>query len=236
VSSLETFVCIHDQQLLLSCEKQGIFANIPKLRYVFVGKNGVSKLSHLGDKVIVARNLPDNIEQYPLLVSYTAWYALVRNKLLTTPNVAVLEYDVTLSSSFDFAVDDVLSRRGPCLLGFRAYALKSPIYFNATPMLEPALKKAYDVDIHKLIDDYVRETGKNAWCSSSNVAADTETFGKFVEWFWPIAQLVKDTPLGAHVCERCIKVFAILNKLPTFLLKDVLQHTQQKSHGIEALV
>lgn len=234
--SLETYVFVHNQQLVLDCEIQKTFSHLQHYKYVFLGKNGVSKLESLGDRVIVARNLPTNIEQHPLLVAFTGWYALAENNIIQSKHVALLEYDVTVTPTFEFNVEDVCARRAPCMVGFRAYALKSDIFFNATPLLIPVLKQVYDIDVVALIDEYVKRTGKNAWASSSNMAMDTETFKQFVKWFMPIAEAVKEDPMGAHMQERCFRVWCIVNKVPMFMLPHVLEHAQKKSHHIEALV
>jgi hypothetical protein len=47
-------------------------------------------------KVIIARDLPDNIEHLPNLVAWTGWYAIARNGLITADIVNLLEYDVNL--------------------------------------------------------------------------------------------------------------------------------------------
>ena len=71
----ETFIFIHDQDYLLDFENKGKLNNLKSYKYVFLGNRPIDKIENLSN-VIVARNLPNNIEEYPKLTSYTGWYAL----------------------------------------------------------------------------------------------------------------------------------------------------------------
>ena len=68
---------------------------IPNITVLLVGNNcSVSKDS------IVCKNLPYNIEDYPNLCSYTAWYAVAKNKLYNNKTVSLLEYDIDIIQNF----------------------------------------------------------------------------------------------------------------------------------------
>ena len=81
-TDLETFVIIHDQDLLMQAELEERFANLGRCRYLFVGAGSVSRVESRPD-VIVARSLPDNLEHFPALLSFTGWYAVAQNRLTT---------------------------------------------------------------------------------------------------------------------------------------------------------
>jgi hypothetical protein len=90
-----TFIFVHDQQIVLDYIAAGKFSDLPDLKYVFLGMRPTEQIEHLPN-VIIARDLPDNIEHYPNLVAWTGWYALVRNDLIKTDLVNLFEYDVNV--------------------------------------------------------------------------------------------------------------------------------------------
>jgi hypothetical protein len=94
----QTFIFVHDQHIVLDYIEAGKFDQLPDVQYVFLGQRPVDLLDQfVGEKkVIVARNLPDNIEHYPNLVAWTGWYLIARNGLITADLVNLFEYDVNL--------------------------------------------------------------------------------------------------------------------------------------------
>jgi hypothetical protein len=94
----QTFIFVHDQYIVLDYLAAGKFNDLPDVKYVFLGQRPSDQIGHLVDmgKVIIARDLPDNIEHYPNLVAWTGWYAIARNGLITADIVNLLEYDVNL--------------------------------------------------------------------------------------------------------------------------------------------
>jgi hypothetical protein len=95
----QTFIFVHDQYIVLDYLAAGKFNELPDVQYVFLGQRPVDLLDQfVGEKkVIVARNLPDNIEHYPNLVAWTGWYSIARNGLITADIVNLFEYDINLS-------------------------------------------------------------------------------------------------------------------------------------------
>jgi hypothetical protein len=94
----QTFIFVHDQYIVLDYLAAGKFNNLPNVKYVFLGQRPSDQIGHLVDmgKVIIARDLPDNIEHLPNLVAWTGWYALVKNNLITAEVVNLFEYDVNV--------------------------------------------------------------------------------------------------------------------------------------------
>jgi hypothetical protein len=94
----QTFIFVHDQYIVLDYLAAGKFDQLPDVQYVFLGQRPVDLLDQfVGEKkVIVARNLPNNIEHYPNLVAWTGWYSIARNGLITADIVNLFEYDVNL--------------------------------------------------------------------------------------------------------------------------------------------
>jgi len=231
---LEVYIVCHDQEIILQSEQSNKFRVLPNYRYLFVGDKPIDKILN-NEKVIICRNLPDNIEKYKYLVSFTAWYALAKNNIIKSKYVSILEYDVDLSSDFYEKNLDVVSRTSG-MIGYVVFTMSGPLFLGATPHFYYSLKKVYNIDVRQLTQEYMQRTGKNSWCSTSNCTLPTETFYKFIDWFLPLTIEFREEKLGAHVHERCLKVFAILNNIKTFLIQGVLFHQQIKSHKIEALL
>ena len=95
----QTFIFVHDQYIVLDYLAAGKFNELPDVKYVFLGQRPSDQIGHLVDmgKVIIARDLPDNIEHLPNLVAWTGWYAIARNGLITADIVNLFEYDVNLT-------------------------------------------------------------------------------------------------------------------------------------------
>lgn len=91
----QTFIFVHDQQIVLDYIAAGKFSDLPDVKYVFLGMRPTDQIGHLPN-VIIARDLPDNIEHLPNLVAWTGWYALVCNDLIKTELVNLFEYDVNV--------------------------------------------------------------------------------------------------------------------------------------------
>jgi hypothetical protein len=94
----QTFIFVHDQYIVLDYLAAGKFNELPNVKYVFLGQRPSDQIGHLVDmgKVIIARDLPDNIEHLPNLVAWTGWYAIARNGLITAEVVNLFEYDINL--------------------------------------------------------------------------------------------------------------------------------------------
>jgi hypothetical protein len=94
----QTFIFVHDQYIVLDYLAAGKFNELPEVKYVFLGQRPSDQIGHLVDmgKVIIARDLPDNIEHLPNLVAWTGWYAIARNGLITAEVVNLFEYDINL--------------------------------------------------------------------------------------------------------------------------------------------
>lgn len=234
MEELEVFIVCHDQNIIIKNECDNKFNDLKCYRYLFVG-NGSINLIEKHPKVIICRNLKENIEEYKYLVSFTAWYALAKNNLIRTKYVSVLEYDIHLSPDFYEKNLGALQRTNG-IIGYVVYPLLGPLYFAATPWLQSSLMQVYNINVEQVIKEYVQTTQKNAWTSTTNHSMPASIFLEFVDWFMPLTESFKNESLGAHVHERSLKVFTIIKEYKNCYIPSVLIHTQEKSHKIEALI
>jgi hypothetical protein len=229
---IETFVMVHDQGLVLECEREGRFAGLPSYRYLFLGAGDVSRLEGARN-VIVARELEDNIEQHPEMLAFTGWYAVARNRLAEAERVTLLEYDVQVSAGF---VDATLAcfERGKRLVGYVGFPLSHPMYLFATPCLLPALRQAHGLDAWELVQDHLASGGSDVWPATTNASLSSSDLADFVEWFLPVSRLLRDEPMAAHVHERALPLYCMVCGLEYVVVEGALHHDQKRSHGILA--
>jgi len=231
--ALEVFVVVHDQDLLLECEQDGRFSGISRLRYIFVGPRPNDKLTGRRN-IVIARDLADNIEAYPHLLSFTGWYAVARNDLAGTRYVALLEYDVALTTGFVSTTLAALRERRR-IVGYVPFPLSHPMYLHATPWFIRALAEVYDIDVVAMMRDYLAAGGTDQWTATSNAAMAADDLRALVEWMLPLTRVYRHDPIGAHVHERTLKVFSLLRQIESLYLPDLLTHAQKRSHKIFAL-
>lgn len=233
LDDLEVFVVVHEQDLLLECEQDRRFSDIPRLRYVFVGMRPTDKLTGRSD-VVIARDLADNIEQFPNLLSFTGWYAVAQNNLATARYVSLLEYDVKVAPDF---VGQTLSalRTNDGFVGYVPFPLSHPMYLHATPWLISALAAVHQIDVAALIYDYLAAGGSDQWSATTNASMSAVHLRAFVDWLLPVTCVYRHDPIGAHVHERTLNVFCLLHGLDSQCLSGLLTHAQRRSHQILAV-
>lgn len=230
-NTISTFIVCHDQDIIL---KDSPKFNHINYKWIFVGKKDCSKIKHLSN-VIVARDLKHNIEQYKNLCSYTAWYAIVKNQLCSTKNIAVLEYDCDISKNFESECLSIMSKmKNKGVIGFLNSLLVHPIYLKATPYFPANVEKMYGIKVEEIINHYASTNFDNNWNSGSNAVMSLEYLNGFVDWSYPILTMNVEDPLIAHVHERLIKLYSILFKVDTVVDPTLLRHYQHISHGIVA--
>ena len=235
LDDLEVFIVCHDQNIIVEYESTNKFKSLPLYRYLFVGSGSVDLIKN-NLKVIICRELKDNIEEFKYLVSFTAWYVLVKNDIIKTQYISILEYDVDLSQDFYQKNLDCLRRNSDSFIGYVVWPLTSPLFLYATHWHPLAIEHVYGFNIKELVYKHIEITKKNSWCSTTNCTLNIDNLKIFVDWFIPVTEMFKTYPLGAHVHERAIKTYAIIYNKKTFYIPGVLLHQQKKSHGIEALI
>jgi hypothetical protein len=227
---LETFIVVHDEQLLLDHERQGRFASLRRYRYLFVGMRSTELIGDRED-VVVVRRLPDNIEEHANLLSFTAWYAIARNDLAVTRHVAILEYDVTISDAFEGRTLAALSA-GHAIVGYVPSRLTDPTFLYATPWLDQSIATAYGIDVYDVVRKHLVGGGADQWTGSTNHAMATKDLADFVEWFLPLTPIFRHDPSGAAVHERAISIYCLLQGIADTLVPGVLRHQMARSHGV----
>lgn len=232
-SDLSVVVTIHDQDLLLLYEQEGKFAALgAEVTFLFVGQGAVDKVADLPN-VVVARDLPDNIEDHKYLVDFTAWYACVQNALPLNRYVCLLQYDVILSDGFAQATTQAFDAAPEGVIGYSPFPLSNRNFIRdnmgAKPLFD-ACHKVYGIDAKSVFKTYIRAGLDQNWPATNNVAMSKEALADFVRWFAPLGREMGNIKPAGHAFERAIKLFCILTGRQNLYLPEVLSHFQLNSH------
>ena len=74
---------------------------IPNAHIIFVGDKEVNESIRKNPNIIIAREQPHNIEHEKKLLTFTAWYVIIKNDLYKEYEyICVLEYDVNIDNNF----------------------------------------------------------------------------------------------------------------------------------------
>ena len=204
-----TFIFVHDQYIVLDYLAAGKFNDLPEVKYVFLGMQPTDQIEHLVDmgKVIIARNLPDNIEHFPNLVAWTGWYALVRNDLIKTEIVNLFEYDVNVT-------EDWMQPTTSSAYFWHAFA--DSVWWNYNDIRDEL----------KRMKVYV---GHEPLPMTSNYTLKTQRLKIFVDVLMQSSNIDAEHPQAGHIIERyCSSMFQL-----EVNFGDGLTHLYADSHGTQ---
>lgn len=230
----QTFIFVHDQQIILDYLKVNKFNSLNNLIYIFLGGGDTSKIDNKSN-VIICRNLPINIEEYPKLTSFTGWYAIWKNKLYNSDFIDLFEYDINLSENFNEVFNENVDSNTN-IIGYIPFNPHEYNFIKHSPWsfeLLNSIKQIYNVDtlseINKL-DSLFK-------CSmTSNHTFSKKTFEDYMEWMEPMIDNIKISQMSGHQAERSISVFYILNKIKNIkILPNILYHFQFDSHKTQGI-
>jgi hypothetical protein len=229
---IETFITVHNQDIVLKNEEFQKYSNLTKYRYVFVGNNDTSKITNLNN-VIFAKNYEDNIEHLHYFLDFTSWYLIIKNNLIETDLVSLIQYDTDITPSFESETIKNLNSDLNLIVGYVPYSILSCDFLdccNGTELLSNSLMNVYNLKVYDVVNEYVVKTSDTLWPSSNNIATTKSTLEKFINWFEPIVYDMGNFKYSSHAFERAIKIFSIVNNIDNSYVNDVLIHYQLDSH------
>jgi hypothetical protein len=227
-----TFIFVHDQKIVIDYINHKKFKNLSNLKFVLVGNRDFSKIQEL-ENVIICRDLPINIENYPKLTSFTGWYAIWKNGLYKDYDyLNLFEYDVNVTDDFEDIQSDFLSVG---VIGYIPLSVRNPAYVRvgkwANEIIE-SIKKTYDVNVIDVVES--KENDFN--CSvTSNHTFSRKNFESYMEWVDPLIDDIKNLEMSGHQIERSISFFYLINNLEFKILPTVLEHFQFDSHETQGI-
>lgn len=224
---IKSFIFVHDKKIILDYIRQKKFSELQNLNFVFLGYGDVQQIQNLPN-VIISRNLPINLENYPKLTSFTGWYAIWKNNLyLDSDYINLFEYDINLSSQFNQKLYDNFNHD---LIGYvkmnvhRVEIFKTPNFCN---LLIDSVKKTYDIDVF----NHINKLHPNQEISmTSNHTMKVGLFNNYMKWVEPLIDQIKSSKFSGHQIERSVPLFNILHNCNFTIIENILEHLQLDSH------
>jgi hypothetical protein len=218
---IDYFIVCHDQDIILKAIEENKFFQLPDYRFLFVGNRSTNLIEHIPN-VIVCNKLKENIENYPKLCSFTAWYAVSKNGLSQNNYSCLLEYDVEPAQNLHQKNLEKLNDSNICAY-FRE-PINNEMFSKSTPWLDIFFEK-YIVDTSKIYKE-------KFWYCTTNFVIQNKLLSIFSDWFYNICEMFKNDDLGAYMHERLINIFCIMNNYNIVYIPNVLKHFQLRSHNI----
>jgi len=209
------FIC-HDSESFM---KVSSFLKYENAYIIFVGDKEYDFL-YENYKIIIARNYTENIEKEKKLLTFTAWYLIVKNDLFANySHICLLEYDVIFSLDF-------LNKLNKIYMNYDLVSFNGGINsFNIDINIE-VFKKFIKI---KNIESY---NAHDFWFHSTNHCIKRELLSDFVEWYYPACFFIKlyDYKKLSYYHERLFNVYLKNSNYTSFLFSNNLTHIQNCSH------
>ena len=228
---VKTFIFIHDQDLLLEFERTKKFKGFNNYKYVFVGNRPIDKLGDITN-VIISRNYEGNLEEYPKLTSFTGWYTLWKHNLIDSEYVNLFEYDINYVDNFGTHTYKFFYEKSD-MIGYIPFPANHMMFVRHKPFINglyEAIKSVYRIDLKPSLEDAINKGMLTNWSSTSNTTFRKDVFNKYMTWFDPLVNLIKEDANAGHYHERSITLFALLNKKRMDLTSGFIKHFQMDSH------
>lgn len=227
----QTFICVHDQNIIIDYEKNNKFSNLKNYCYIFLG-NRDTNLIEDNPKVLIANKFEHNLEKYPYLTAFTGWYLIWKNNLIKTKYVTLLEYDTILTDTFEQVISKFIYDDSE-MIGYVPVSVNNYHYINNPDWVSEifsAVKKVYNQNIENTLKVYINKNPNSHWSSTSNTTFRVDIFNEFMKWFDPLVPLIKESKTSGHAFERAVSFFYITKNKKMQLTNKLLQHIQMDSH------
>jgi hypothetical protein len=227
----QTFVCVHDQNIILEYEKNNKFSNLKNYSYLFLGNRDID-LIESNPKVIIARNFDNNLEEYPYFTAFTGWYLLWKNNLIKSKYVTLIEYDTVLTKNFNQTISKFIYENSE-IIGYVPVSVKNYHFIenpNWVSEIFSAIKNIYNQNIESSLKIFVKNNPNANWSSTSNITFRVDVFNEYMKWFEPLIPHIKESKTSGHAFERSITFFQMTRKKKMTLTKDIIKHIQMDSH------
>lgn len=190
---------------------------------MFVGNKEINEQYAQNPNIITVRNLPHNIEKEWNLLTFTAWYAIIKNNMfIEYEYICVLEYDVILNNFENHlyplckAPTDVISFSKANRRAF-LFDIKYPVCINY--LINNGLTKKHFDDVY-------------TWGGSTNHCMKRTILEDFVNWYYPSCLFIKnrDYKKLGYYHERMFATYCLFKKYNHIFVNNILKHLQLVSH------
>lgn len=185
---------------------------------LFVG-NGEITIEH--PRIIVVRNLPNNIEKEKDLLTFTAWYAIIKNDLfLNYEYICILEYDVQLKPNFESELISKCNMKKYDVISF--IQMDSYFWWDVKENIMNYFLNKKEMQLN------VPDT----WFPTTNHCLKRTHLADFVDWYYPDCLDIKklDPTKISWYHERIFALFTNAYSYKTYHL-NLLSHFFSNSHN-----
>lgn len=248
--TMQTFVTIHDQDLVLAIEAdRGRFAGLDTT-YLFVGPRPVDRILHLGERLVVAREYPGNIERWPHLYDFTGWWVLADYGIIRSDTVLMLQYDMA-AGVLDLEAQIAAALAPPPAPPVPPELLGASIVLPLAPsMVAFACGHRSAGNWMLMLDGFepVFTAGLAArdaappppdfeeWPTTQGTAWRTSAFVSFMRWVRPILDVWAPDMWAGHHAERSVYAWLRHTGRTWAHLPGVVLHEHRDCHGTCALM
>jgi hypothetical protein len=193
---------------------------------IFVGNKEIDEKYLSYSKLIIARNLEDNIEHESKLLTFTAWFAISKNNLFIEYDyTCILEYDVELINGFESILFNECKSKNNSVFSFRDHYVDA-IYTD----IDINVLKMYLMQQHidPMFEFYI-----SYWGSSSNQCVLRNILVEFVDFYYNSYLFIKnkDYEKLSWYHERVFMIYLKNKNIDFKLLPDILSHGHLNSHN-----
>jgi hypothetical protein len=194
---------------------------------IFVGDKSVVYDAILNNpNIIIARNLPNNIEHEKKLLTFTAWYLIVKNNLFPDYDFfTVLEYDVVLDKGFKQNLDNELASNEFDVISFNHFMWS--FLMNVELSVCEHFVQLKNINFR----DVYSKIHQNGWYPTTNQCIKKQVLIDFVNWYYPDYLEIKNKDLHrlSWYHERMFSVFIYHYNLRIKAIPG-LKHLSRDSH------
>jgi hypothetical protein len=224
---VETWVTVHDQDLIAACEADGRFAELPDVGYLFVGPRPVENLP-LGAGILVARDYEPNVEHLPHFYDLTGWHVLARHA--SADHLICVQYDMRP------AIPDLAERAVEQLADVPVVAFTPAGYGPNWMLLVDGFEQAWRRGMAAVGADPDRWPPFETWPTTAGTAWRREAFVEFLAWFEPLFAAWAGELWAGHLAERSLHAWLCETGRKPGYLAGAIEHGRADIHGTAALM
>lgn len=222
--TIQTFVTIHDQDLIEACEAEGRFAALGDVTYLFVGPRPVDRVPS-DAKVVVCRDYFGNIEHFPTLYDFTGWWVLAFHGLITADRVILIQYDMRPTDT-NLERDASEYLEGHDVAAFTAGHRSAHNWMLLLDGFERAFRAGLD---NRLAD--MPPADFEEWPTTQGTAWRTAAFTEFMLWVRPMLGVWAEDVWAGHLAERSVYAWVRATNHRWAHMPGAIVHDHGDCHG-----
>jgi hypothetical protein len=175
--------------------------------------------------ILIAKNLPNNIEDEYKLSFFTVWYLIVKNNLYNdSKHICIFEEDSIIDQKLINDLNKLLTYSDPDIVSFM---LSEHLFFYCENK-----KNVTDYFLNKKNINYINN---KKWKSTTNHCIRRNILSDFVEWYYPACLEIKllDMANLPYYHERLFSAYIDHMKINSSIMEDYIEYKSGPLHNIK---